>query len=114
MKNKMVDLLLLHITLLFYSMGSVCSKFAATQQFMSLKFLIYYGIVLFILFAYAIIWQQILKKFDLTVAYANKAIVIAWGILWGVLFFHEKVKWNMIFGAIIIIAGICLVVSDSE
>ena len=31
---------------------------------------------LFVLGIYAILWQQIIKKFDLTVAYANRGVAI--------------------------------------
>jgi drug/metabolite transporter (DMT)-like permease len=65
-----------------------------------------------VLFVYAILWQQILKVFPLTVAFANKAIVILWGIIWGYWVFGEILRWGMILGAAVIVAGIYLVVSD--
>ncbi|MCM1272133.1 MAG: EamA family transporter [Clostridium sp.] len=80
----------------------------------SLKFLLAYGMVLVIMFAYAIVWQQILKKFDLTIAYANKAAVILFGIVWGAIIFREKISWNMIVGSVIIIIGIWMVAKDHE
>lgn len=106
--------ILLHIILLFYSLGGICSKLAAKCTFLSLEFMFYYGIVLVILFAYAILWQQILKKLSLVTAYANKAITVIWGMLWGSVFFDETVNLWKIIGAIIIIAGVYLVVSEKE
>ena len=50
----------------------------------------------------------------LTVAFANKAVVIIWGIVWGMLFFGETLRISMVVGSVIIIAGIYLVVSDDE
>ncbi len=108
------DFIILHITLFFYSIGSVFSKLASNQKFLSLKYIFSYGMVLILLFGYALVWQQLLKKIDLTVAYINKAIVIVWGILWGVLFFGEKIRWNMALGAFIIIMGIGMVAGDNE
>ena len=61
---------------------------------------------------YAIVWQQIIKKLPLTVAYANKAITVVWGILWGILFFDESISFFKILGAMIIIAGIVLYVTS--
>ena len=63
---------------------------------------------------YAIVWQQIIKKLPLNTAYSNKAVIIAWGILWGALFFGEAVKWNMILGAVIVVIGVIVVVRADE
>lgn len=66
------------------------------------------------MFGYAIAWQQILKRMPLTVAYANKPVSLIWGMVWGTLIFKEGITWKMILGAVIIFAGICLVVSEDE
>ena len=50
----------------------------------------------------------------LTVAYANKPVSLIWGMVWGTLIFKEGITWKMILGAVIIFAGICLVVSEDE
>ena len=63
---------------------------------------------------YAIVWQQIIKHLPLNTAYANKAVTIIWGILWGFLFFDEQIKWNMIVGAVVVIIGVILVVMADE
>lgn len=106
--------LLLHISLLCSSLSGVCSKMAANQEFLSISFFFYYGLVLVIMFGYAIAWQQILKRMPLTVAYANKPVSLIWGMVWGTLIFKEGITWKMILGAVIIFAGICLVVSEDE
>ena len=67
-----------------------------------------------IMFAYAIIWQQILKRMPLTVAYANKPVTLIWGIIWGALIFGEKITVNMLIGAAVIFAGIYLVTGETE
>lgn len=108
------DYLLLHSSLLLYSTTTVFSKIAAEKEFLSLKFILFYGLMLFILVVYAVLWQQILKRFPLTLAFANKSVVIVWGILWGALLFQETITWQMIVGAIIIIIGVITVVTDDE
>lgn len=50
----------------------------------------------------------------LMVAFANKAVTVVWGIVWGWLFFGETVTVPKIIGAIIIIGGILLVVTEKE
>ncbi len=113
-KVSIKDLLFLHAILIVYSLGSVCSKLAAGYDFLSPGFFIFYGLVLAILVVYALLWQQVLKRMPLTVAFANKAVVIIWGIVWGMLLFGETLRPAMIIGSIVIIAGIYLVVSDDE
>lgn len=105
--------IVLHISLLFSSLSGVCSKMAAAQT--DLKgFCMWYFAVLLIMAVYAVIWQQILKKLPLTVAYANKPVSLIWGMVWGTLIFKETITWNMILGAVIIFAGIYLVVTADE
>ncbi len=104
----------LHVILFLYSFGSVFSKLASRLSFGTFEFFIYYGMVIFILGIYAILWQQILKKISITTAFANKAIVVIWGMFWGKIIFKEVISFNMIIGAIIIFVGILMVVSEDE
>lgn len=105
---------LLHISLLFSSLSGVCSKMAArhTENIFSVSFIFWFGLVFVIMFGYALIWQQILKRMPLTVAYANRPVTLIWGIVWGALIFGEKITWNMLLGAAVIFAGIYLVTGD--
>ena len=47
-------------------------------------------------------------------AYANRAVTIVWGIIWGLLFFNEKLNLGKVIGAVIVIAGVLLYVTESE
>ena len=85
-----------------------------SSGFFSFKFILFYGLMVFILGVYAIFWQQLLKYVPLTTAFCNKAVGIVWGILWGVLFFKEQIKLNMIIGAVIVIIGVVIVVKADE
>lgn len=114
-RENIKSLVSLHILLFVYSLGAIFSKLAGYQNFLSIYFILLYGLVLVDLFVYAIVWQQILKKLPLVTAYANKAITVIWGLLWGMLVFKETLTiWNIV-GAIVIIIGIYLVVrADAE
>ena len=101
-------ILLMHILFLLYSAGSVCSKIASGEPFMSQKFVLFYSLVLLILVGYAVGWQQVIKHIPLSTAYANKAITVVWGILWGALLFQERVTLGKIVGAVIVLAGVVL------
>lgn len=107
-KNLAVYYVLLHILLLFFSFSGVCSKFAGRQDFFSFRWFLLYGSSLCILFLYSILWQQILKGLPLMAAYANRAITVVWGIIWGYLIFGEQITYGKMLGAVIVLAGIVL------
>lgn len=105
----------LHILLLIYSLSGIFSKFAGRENIFSFNFIVFYGAVLLILFLYAIVWQQILKRVSLITAYANKAVTVIWGLIWGFVVFKETITiWNVI-GAMVIVVGVYMVVkADAE
>ncbi len=113
-KTNWKVILCLHLILFLYSLESVCSKMAAAQEMFSFKFFLFYGLVLFFLFFYALAWQRILKYMPLTVAYANKGITIIWGMIWGAILFNETITLKTIIGGAIILAGIYMVVTNNE
>ena len=114
MNKNTKTILALNVLLMFFSLGGIFSKLASKQPFLSLKFILCYGALLFIMFVYAIGWQQVIKRLPLTMAYANRAITIVWGIIWGLLFFNEKLNVGKIIGAVIVIAGVLLYVTKSD
>ena len=112
--NKARNLVILHIILALFSVSGIFSKRAAAEDMLSLNWMINYGVVLFVLFIYAIAWQQIIKKMPIVTAYANKAVMVIWGIVWGYVFFHEAITIQKIIGAVIIIAGVYLLVTGDD
>lgn len=114
LNSKIKDYMILHILLFAFSFCSVFSKLAAGKEFLSFEFCLFYGISIIILGIYALLWQQILKKFTLTTAFLNKAVTIIWGIVWGALIFGEPIKIQMIIGALIVFVGVSLVVMADE
>lgn len=84
------------------------SKLAAGYDFMSWGFVLCYGAMLVLLGVYAIGWQQIIKRLPLTTAYANRAITVVWGIVWGALLFGESITAPKIIGALVVLAGVVL------
>lgn len=114
MKNKSKYYMLLHIIILIYSISGVFSKIAGSKPFMSIYFLFFYALVLCMLMIYAIGWQKVIKHLPLTTAYANKAITVIWGIVFGIIFFRETIDIKDIIGAIVIICGVLLYVKSDE
>lgn len=108
MREKADTYFKLHCLFLLYSFGGACSKFAGQAGIFSAKFLFFYGMLLLILFFYALFWQQMLKKLPLVTAYANKAVTVIWGIVLGALLFGESISVKQIFSAGLIMIGIFL------
>lgn len=111
-KISLKNIAILQAIIMIYTLSTVAAKFASGAEFLSLKFIICYGIEILILGIYAILWQQIIKRFDLSVAYANRAIGLLWSLVWATLFFNEVVTIKNVIGVIIVIIGTMIVNSD--
>ena len=109
--KRFKSILLLHFIILLYSGVSICLKLASAHEFLSLNWCLLYGAVVFILGIYALLWQQVLKHLPLNFAYANKAVTVAWGMLFGILFFKETVEIKHIIGAAIVLMGVVVMVT---
>ncbi len=109
--KRFKSILLLHFIILLYSGVSICLKLAASYEFLSLNWCLLYGLVVFILGVYALLWQQVLKTLPLNFAYANKAVTVAWGMLFGILVFKETVEIKHIIGAAIVLVGVVVMVT---
>ena len=112
--KKLKTMFLLHLMLMIYSMSGICSKLAANEPFLSLKFCLYYGIIIALLGFYAIGWQQIIKRMPLTTAFANKAVTVVWGLVWGVAFFQEEITVGKVIGAVLVVLGVVLFAKSDE
>ena len=107
-KSEKKTFLGLQLLLLVYSLSGICSKMAAGEPFLSPKYILYYGMVLFILAFYAIGWQQVIKRLPLITAYASKAVTVIWGVATGA----EPFSWAkvaLIAGLVACVVGLKLV-----
>ena len=112
--EKIKNLLFLHAIIFLYSLTAVCAKVAAGMEFFSFKWILVYGLQILILGVYAILWQQILKKMPLNFAYANKALSLVWGMLFGLVLFDEEITIFNIIGAVIVLCGVLFMVTSNE
>lgn len=101
--------ILLHLTFLEYSFASIFMKKATLCGGMNVRAVLFFftGIVLF--GGYSILWQQVLKRFPLSVAMANKPVCLLWSTLFGLFIFAEAVSVRFLIGVAFIIAGIVIV-----
>ena len=110
--------LLLYISLLainlLYACVSIFTKYASQQEFMSWNYTVGLIGAIGVMGLYAVLWQQILKRIELSMAYMFKGTSIIFVMLLAYLLFGEQITWNNIIGAIIIIVGIVLFASPSS
>ena len=107
MMNKKT-FLLLQFTIMIYSLSSVFSKYASGAPFLSLRYVFFIGLVVCCLGIYALLWQQVLKKAELSAAYANKGVSLIWNMLFGYFIFAEKISIQNVIGALIVLTGIAV------
>ncbi len=110
---KWKDILMLQAVFMIYSISSVVSKFASGKEVFSFEFILFYGLDVIVLGIYALLWQQVIKKFELSIAYANKAITLLWALVWGIAIFHEQITAGKVIGILLVMAGIFILNSDS-
>lgn len=108
MNTKAKTYIALHLFLMLYSAGGIISKLAAGYPFLSTPFILLYGLEILILAFYAIGWQQFMKRMPLSAAYANKAVTVIWGGVWGVLIFREQLSAGKIVGGLLVLVGVAL------
>lgn len=101
----------LYTGFLIYSLSSVCAKCASAQTVL-LKFLFFLAMEIGCLVFYAVVWQQVLKRFTLVTAMACKGIVVIFNLIWAVLLFQEKLGMCHVAGAVVILTGIRMVSAD--
>ncbi|WP_026509477.1 MULTISPECIES: transporter [unclassified Butyrivibrio] len=112
--NRFLSIIFLQGAVLIYSLTTVISKLVSGYDFLSKEFVIFYLLDFAVLGIYAILWQQLLKRFELSIAYANKAMTLLWSLLWSVVLFHEGITFAKILGVIMVIAGTIILNSPTE
>lgn len=108
------NILLLQAVVVIYTLSSVVAKFATGKELFSFSFFLFYGIEVAILGVYAILWQQMIKRFDLSVAYANRAMALLWSAIWAVVLFHENLTGKQLLGIAFVIIGTVIVNTDQS
>jgi len=95
-------------TFFIYSSSGVFSKLASQRDFLSLEYIAFLSCTIGVLGIYAILWQQIIKRMDISLAYMFKGTGVIFGLALAHFVFGETITTANIIGAIIIICGITL------
>lgn len=99
--------LLIGINLL-YACVTLFTKFAAQQEFMSILYCLALFGAIGIMGVYAVCWQQVLKRIDLSTAYMFKGTSLIFVMLLAYALFGEAITIMNIIGAVVIVLGIIL------
>ena len=111
---RLRNVLILQAVIVIYTLSSVMAKMASGEEPFSVPFLLFYLAELVILGVYAVLWQQMIKKFELSVAYTNRAMALLWSMLWAVVLFHDRVTVKNVIGVALVIAGTLIVNGGKE
>jgi len=110
-KSKYVQILFVFC---IFSFVGVMSKLAANSEFLSERFFFFVAIQIFILGIYAVLWQQMLKKFTLVSAMSFRGVVVILSLIWAIVIFRENVTAFNIIGSLLIMVGIYVVSSEDR
>lgn len=113
-KLRFRDIFTIQGIVVIYTMAGVAGKIASNYSFLSWRFILLYGAEIALLGIYAILWQQIIKRFDLSVAYANRSVALLWSMIWAAFLFHETVTLKNVIGAAIVMMGTMIVNSITD
>lgn len=102
----------LQLAVVIYSLSLLFAKAAGASDWLSARFFLLYGAMLVCLGIYALMWQPLLKRLPLSVAFCCKAVSVVWGMLGGALFFSEALTLRGVIGAVIVVIGIALIATE--
>ena len=111
---KLNHILFLVAINMLYACVSIFTKYASQSEFMSWNYVWAVLSAIGVMGLYAMLWQQILKRVELSFAYMFKGTSIVFVMLLAHVIFGEQITWNNIIGAIIIILGIVLYAYSSK
>lgn len=94
---------------LVYACTSIFTKMASRQEMLSWPYLLWMAGAVGVMGVYAILWQQVLKRVELSTAYMFKGTGAVFGLLIVWLVLNEPVTMNNIIGTIIIITGVTMI-----
>ena len=104
---------LIGVNLLFAS-TSIFTKFAAQHEFLSWQYCVGLCGAIGVMGAYAICWQQILQRIELSTAYMFKGTSLIFVMLLAFAIFGEAITMMNIIGACVIVLGIAMFSIDDR
>lgn len=107
------QIFLLQAIIIIYTISGVMAKFASAGETLE-KMILFFGLDLMFLGIYAICWQQMIKLFPLSVAYANRAMALLWSAIWAKIIFGEQIGLKQMVGIVLVIIGTMVINTDKQ
>ncbi len=112
-KKGMILFLLMQVMNVVFSLNGVLMKLASVSWqengLFALKTIAVLFAAVIVLGIYAVVWQAILGRVDLSHAYLNKGTTVFWSLLWSAVVFREQITLFNIVGGIVIFLGLIMV-----
>lgn len=112
-KIGLKQIVLLQAIIVIYTISSIMAKFASTGETLE-KVILFFGLDLLFLGIYAICWQQMIKIFPLSVAYANRAMALLWSAVWARIIFGEQISVRQMLGIALVIVGTMVINTERQ
>ena len=93
---------------LLYACVTLFTKYASQQVMGSMAYCLGFAGAIGVMGAYAVCWQQILKRVELSTAYMFKGMSLIFIMLFAFVLFGEQITIMNMIGAAVIITGITL------
>ena len=108
---KKIDLkhiLQLQLIIVIYTAAGIMAKLASAGNNFG-WIITFLFLDIFLLGVYAVFWQQMIKIFPLSVAYANRAMSLLWSAVWARIIFGEQITVKQWTAVGLVIVGTILV-----
>lgn len=103
--NKYLSLVAIN---LIYAIVYIFSKQASLCEVFGFKYFLWISGAILVMGIYAILWQQIIRRIEMSTAYMFKGTSLIFVLLISWLIFGEQITCTNIIGSLIIISGIML------
>lgn len=107
------QIILLQAIIIIYTVSSIMAKFASAGDTLE-RIVLFFGLDLLFLGIYAICWQQMIKIFPLSVAYANRAMALLWSAIWAKIIFGEQISVKQMVGIAFVIIGTLIINTETQ
>lgn len=116
--KKFRDIILLHLIIMLFSFTGVFSKLASVvlneEGIFSIKLYLFLFLMFLNCAIYAIVWQKMIKRFELSFAFANRSVYLIWSQVWAVVIFKENLSVTNIIGMLVVLIGVMIIQLDNS
>ena len=107
------QIILLQAIIVIYTLSGIMAKFASSGETLE-KIILFFGLDLMFLGIYAVCWQQMIRIFPLSVAYANRAMALLWSAVWAKIIFGEEITLKQMIGIVFVILGTLVINTEQQ